>query len=171
MKKTELRVHLWPEEILKKKCKEVKAVDSCIREILEEMRSLMIESKGVGIAANQVGLDISLIVVEAKDVIFKLVNPVIVKTQGNISVIEGCLSFPGLELKIKRADKIWIKALNEKGENIVLESEGVLAVIFQHEIDHINGITFIDRISFLEKLKIHPQLKKIKDTVKHGLSK
>lgn len=171
MKKIGLKVHLWPEEILKKKCKEVKVVDSHIRKILDEMYSVMAESKGVGIAANQVGLDISLIVIELKDMIFKLANPSIIKREGNINLTEGCLSLPGLEFSIKRANKVWVKALNEKGEPVVLETEGILAVVFQHEIDHINGILLIDRVSFLEKLKNQLKLKKIKNTVQHGLSK
>jgi peptide deformylase len=135
------------------------------------MIALMRISGGVGLAANQAGLDLSLIVIEYQDQIFRLVNPRIIRKEGWISFIEGCLSFPGLEVEVRRSEKVWVRALDEKGVSVVLEADGFLAVVFQHEIDHINGIPFIDRISFWQKLKIAPKLKLIIRRTKNGLRK
>ena len=96
MEKTKLKLHTWPEKILKKKCRKVTVIDDRIRQLLDEMRSVMVINKGVGLAANQVGVDLSLIVVDGKDRVFKLINPVIVKKEGRTIFNEGCLSFPGL---------------------------------------------------------------------------
>ena len=171
MKKIGLRIHTWPEKILRKKCKKVDLVDEQIRELLDEMCLVMLNDKGIGLAANQVGLDISMVVVALEDKLFKLVNPCIVKKEGTMSILEGCLSFPGLELEVKRSKKVWVSALNEKGEPLDIEADGVLAIIFQHEIDHVNGITFISRVPFRQRLKVSAQLKEIKKMTKNGLSK
>lgn len=161
MSKTKLRIHTWPEKILRKKCKKVKRVDDSIRRNLAEMLTLMQITEGFGLAGNQAGLNAALVVVEVKDHLFKLVNPKIIKQEGSISFTEGCLSFPGLEIDIKRANKIWISALDEQGKAIKIETEGLISVIFQHEIDHIEGKVFIDRISFLKRLQIAPKLQAI----------
>jgi peptide deformylase len=126
------------------------------------MYILMKASGGVGLAANQVGLAMQLIVIEAGGEIYKLINPKITKREGSITLQEGCLSFPGIELEVKRSHKVFIEALDQKGKSVSLKPEGVLAVVFQHEIDHINGVTFIDRVSFWQRLKISSKLKKIK---------
>lgn len=169
MKKIELKIRTWPDKILRTKCKKVKTVDAGIREILDEMCVLMREHKGVGLAANQAGIDMRLAVIEAEDKIFKLVNPCIIKKQGKFAILEGCLSFPGLEIEVKRSNKIWVNSLDEKGEPSSLEVDGILAIIFQHEIDHLDGISFIDRISFWKRLKVSAKLKAIRKITKNGL--
>ncbi|MBD3263580.1 MAG: peptide deformylase [Candidatus Omnitrophica bacterium] len=171
MKKTKLRIHTWPEKILRCRCREVKEVNEEIRSLLDEMHSLMLIKGGVGLAANQAGIGLRLIVIETEDRLFKLVNPRIVKRTGKIYFKEGCLSFPGLELNIKRSHKAWVIALDEKGEKLELETEGILAVVFQHEIDHINGTGFIERASLREKIKAYPQLRKIIRRTKRELRK
>jgi peptide deformylase len=158
----ELRIRTWPDKVLRFKCREVKSIDKGIRGLLDDMCVLMRQQKGVGLAANQAGLDLRLVVIEVEGDLFKLVNPRIVKKSGKTAILEGCLSFPGLELKVKRAKKVWVSYLNEKGEPLHLEVDGVLAIIAQHEIDHLNGISFIDRVPFWERLKTLPQLRLIK---------
>lgn len=170
MKETKLRIHTWPESILRKKCKKVKTVDSHIRGLLDQMHSLMVISDGAGLAANQVGLGLSLIVIEAGDKVFKLVNPQILKREGKIKFTEGCLSFPGLTFDVNRSNKIWVSALDQDSNPLELEIEGFLAVVFQHEIDHVNGIVFIDRASLWQKLKMGSQLKRIKKETKNAMS-
>jgi len=134
------------------------------------MLTLMRVTEGLGLAGNQAGLDSCLVVVEINDQVFKLVNPQIIKQEGSVSFTEGCLSFPGLEIEIERANKIWISALDEKGRAIEIETEGLVSVIFQHEIDHIEGKVFIDRVSFLKRLQIAPKLAAIaRKTKKRGL--
>ena len=171
MSKTKLRIHTWPEGILGTRCQKINKVDDKTRELLDEILSLMRVSGGAGLAGNQAGLDLSLIVIEVENRLFKLVNPEITKREGSISFLEGCLSFPGLELEIKRANKIWVLALDENGKSIEIEAQGFLAVIFQHEIDHVEGTVFVDRISFWQKLKVYPKLRKIIRKTKNGLRK
>ncbi len=169
MRETKLKIHLWGESILRKKCRKVENVDDGIRSTLNEMYSLMKISDGVGLAANQAGIDLQLIVIEFKNDIFKLVNPRIIKKEGSIRFDEGCLSFPGLTLNVKRAEKVWVSALDDKGNPLDIEASGILAVILQHEIDHINGIVFIDRIPFMERLKIRGRLREIRRQAKDGV--
>ncbi len=168
---TKLKILTWPNQILCKKCNKVKSVDDKIRKIFNEMRLLLIEAKGVGLAANQVGLDLSLALIEIEDKIFKLVNPCITKREGKVKFLEGCLSFPELEVEVERAKKVWVSYLNEHGEPIDLELDGILSIIFQHEIDHLNGILITSRLPFLKKLKIAPKLNVIKKKTKNELSK
>lgn len=144
-------------------------VDGKIRCLLDEMLSFMRASGGAGLAGNQAGLDLSLIVIEVENHIFKLVNPKITKREGSINFPEGCLSFPGLELEVKRNKKVWVSALNEEGEPVRIEAEGFLAVIFQHEIDHVEGIVFLDRVSFWKRVKAYPKLGEIIRRTKNGL--
>lgn len=160
--KTELQIHTWPDKILQKKCKEIPLVDKKIGKLLDRMVILMREKQGVGLAGNQVGLDLRLVVIETKEGILKLVNPCITKSEGRINLMEGCLSFPGIELKVKRAKKIFVSALNEAGRAVEYKTEGLLSAIFQHEVDHLNGISFIDRVALWDRWKIKPLLKKIR---------
>jgi len=169
MKETKLRVHLWDDRILKNKCKPVKEVTQNIRELLEEMYSLMKAEGGVGLAANQVGIDLCLVVIQTQEGLFKLINPRIIKKEGRIELEEGCLSFPNITLSIKRAEKVWVSSSDEKGNPFDIEAEGVLAVVLQHEIDHINGIVFIERIPFLRRMRLRNKLKEIKNRKKSGV--
>lgn len=161
MKETELRIRTWPDPLLKKKCKKINQVNSQVRRLLDRMYDLMKKNGGVGLAASQVGLDSALIVIETADKLFKLISPRILKKEGSIVFEEGCLSFPGLMLRIKRANKVWVSALDEGGNPLDIEVEGLLAVIFQHEIDHINGVVFIDRIPLWRKILIQFRLRRM----------
>ncbi|MCF7894759.1 MAG: peptide deformylase [Candidatus Omnitrophica bacterium] len=161
--KTKLKIHKWPDKILTKQSAKIEKPDQDTKDILDQMYILMKASDGIGLAANQVGLAMQLIVVEAGGEFYKLINPKITKREGSITLQEGCLSFPGIELEVKRSYKVFIEALGQKGQSISLKPEGILAVIFQHEIDHINGITFIDRVSLWKRLMIAPLLNKIKN--------
>lgn len=168
---TRLKIRSWPEKILKRRSQEVKEVDLVIRNILDQMYIVMKSSDGLGLASNQVGLDMQLIVVEVEGQVFKLANPKITKREGAISFKEGCLSFPGIELSIKRSRKVRVEALDQEGKPFDVETEGLLAIVFQHEIDHVNGINFIDRISFWRRVRVMPRLKKLKKRGFDGVSK
>lgn len=171
MTEIKLRIHRWPDEILKKKSRKVERVDSSIKSILDQMYVLMKASDGAGLASNQAGLDIRLIVVEAEGQVFRLVNPEITAREGTMDSKEGCLSFPGIELTLKRSQKIEVNALDQNGLPQNLKLEGLLAIVFQHEIDHINGVTFIDRASFWQRLRLRGKLKKLEREVRNGLPK
>lgn len=168
---TKLRIYTWPERILSKKCRRVVVIDDKIKKLFDEMRLLMIEAKGVGLAANQVGLDLSLALIEFEDKVFKIINPRVIKKEGKVKFLEGCLSLPGLEVEINRSKKVWVSYTDEKGEPVDLELDGILAIVFQHEIDHLNGILINDKISLWKKVKVSPQLRKIKKDTKNELSK
>jgi len=162
MKKTELKLQLYGKEILRQRVKEVKEITPEVREYLEGMLKLMRKEGGIGLAANQAGIDLRLVVIETQDKVWKIINPQIRKKRGSIVFEEGCLSFPGLNLKIKRAKEVWVDFLDVDGNKVSVKAEDILAVAFQHEVDHLDGILFIDHISYLERLKISPWLLEIK---------
>lgn len=110
------------------------------------MEETLYEEDGVGLAAPQVGVLKRVIVIDVGEGILKLVNPEITYSEGKAVDIEGCLSIPGSEGEVERPKKVKVKALNEKGEEIVIEGEDLLARALCHEIDHLNGILFIDKI-------------------------
>jgi len=134
------------DEILRKKSKLVEKVDDKLLTLLDDMVETMHSSNGVGLAAPQVGILKRVIVVDVGEGIIKLINPEIVALEGEQLDSEGCLSIPGIAGEVKRPEKVRVKALDETGNNIVLEGEGLLARAFCHEIDHLDGILFIDKI-------------------------
>lgn len=162
MKKTALKLQLYGKKILRQKAKEVEEITPAVRSYLDEMLELMRAAGGMGLAANQAGLDLRLVVIEAEEKVWKIINPQITKAKGKITFEEGCLSFPGINLKIKRAAEVWVDFLDSDGNKISLKAEGILAVAFQHEIDHLDGILFIDHASYLDRLKITSKLLEIK---------
>lgn len=140
--------------LLKKKAKAVSRITKEHAKLLADMFETMKAAPGVGLAAPQVGVSERLIVVSAEDKTFLLVNPKIVKKEGNQTCIEGCLSVPGLEGPVERHKKIRVKAQNKSGKQVTIEAEGLLAVVFQHEIDHLDGILFVDRIKDPSLIKL-----------------
>ena len=167
MEKTELRVRILGDPVLRKKSAPVKKITEEHREFLSKMAQLMYEDEGVGLAAPQAGLNLEMIVVDiGKGGLFKLINPKISKRQGIQVNKEGCLSVPGACIKVKRAKKIKLEALDENGEPLNIEAEGLLACVFQHEIDHLHGKLIVDYASFLEKIKIAKALKELKKKAK-----
>lgn len=136
------------DEILRKKSREVEIVDDKIREILDDMVETMHKYDGVGLAAPQIGILKRLVVIDLYDEKgpIKLVNPKIVEEKGTQEVEEGCLSFPNQFGKVIRPEEVVIEALNENGEKIKIEGEGLLAQAIAHEIDHLEGILFIDKV-------------------------
>ena len=136
------------DEILRKKSKEVSEVNDKIRELLEDMLETMHKYNGVGLAAPQVGLLKRVIVIDLYDgnKPLKLVNPVIIKTKGKQEVEEGCLSFPNQYAKMIRPEEVVVEALNENGEKVKIKAKGLLAQALCHEIDHLEGILFVDNM-------------------------
>ena len=135
------------DEILKKKSKEVEVIDDKIRELIEDMVETMHKYDGVGLAAVQVGILKRIIVIDIYDEntpIVKLINPRIVKQKGEREVEEVCLSYPNKFAKVRRPEKVIVEGLNENGERVRIEAVELLAQALCHEIDHLNGITFVD---------------------------
>lgn len=136
------------DEILKKKSREVEQIDDRIRQLLDDMVETMHKYNGVGLAAVQVGILKRVIVIDLYDEKgpIKLINPVIIKEKGEQEVEEGCLSFPNKYAKMIRPAEVVVEALNENGEKIKIKAKDLLAQALSHEIDHLNGITFVEKM-------------------------
>lgn len=134
------------DEILRKKSKEVEEINDKILELIEDMTETMHEANGVGISAVQVGILKRVVVIDVYDGTgpIKLINPVIIKQKGKQEVEEGCLSFPNQFAKVVRPNEVTVKALNEKGEEIIIKGKELLAQALAHEIDHLDGRLFVD---------------------------
>ncbi len=136
------------DEILRKKSKKVEVIDEKIIELIQDMIETLHKYDGVGLAAVQVGILKQIVIIqEAEDApILVIINPEIISQSGTQVVEEGCLSFPNKFAKIERPEKIKVRALNEKGKKIEITGKGLLAQALSHEIDHLNGEVFIDKI-------------------------
>ena len=135
------------DEILKKKSREVEVVDDKIRELMDDMVETMHKYEGVGLAAVQVGILKRVIVIDIYDEntpIIKLANPVLIKQKGERECDEGCLSFPNKFAKVIRPKEVVVEGLNEEGKKVRIKATDLLAQALCHEIDHLNGITFVD---------------------------
>ena len=137
------------DEILKKKSREVEEINDKILELIEDMLETMHKLNGVGLAAVQVGVLKQVVVIdlyeEGKEP-YILINPKILKTKGEQTVEEGCLSFPNKFAKIVRPKEVVVEALNEKGKKIKINAKDLLAQAICHEVDHLNGEVFVDKI-------------------------
>ena len=141
------QIRLLGDDILRKKCKKVEVVDDRIRQILNDMAETMYNTEnGGGLAACQVGILKKLVVVDMGQGLIKLVNPQIIKAEGEQKALEGCLSIPNRWGYVLRPNKVTVKALNENGEEIIVTGTGDLAKCFCHEIDHLDGVLFIDKV-------------------------
>lgn len=162
MPETTLKIKLYPEPVLRKKAKQVLEITQELRDTLSRMSELMYESSGVGLAGPQVGISEMIIVADIGTGLYKLINPKIIKREGSGVTEEGCLSVPGVCLKVKRAKKILLQAEDEEGKPVNIEAQDLLACVFQHEIDHLKGRLIIDHASFLDRLRINRRLRELK---------
>lgn len=154
----------YGETALREIAQEVDKIDDEILEILDNMVETMHSAKGVGLAAPQVGISKRIFVCDQGDgVVRKVINPVITPlTEKLMDYEEGCLSIPGIYKKVQRPEKIKIEYLNEKGESVTEEVEGFLAIIMQHEYDHLNAVLFVDKVSPMAKRMISKKLQLLK---------
>lgn len=144
--------------ILRQKAKRVARVDDSVRKLIDDMVDTMVAAPGVGLAANQVGVGLRVIVVKTDANLYTLVNPEMVKATGEQVGLEGCLSIPGYAGEVKRAQRVVVRGLNRHGRMVRIKGDDLLARALQHEIDHINGVLFIDRLTSLETLrKVEPE--------------
>ena len=157
-----LEIKKYPDPILRKKCEEVKEVNEEIKKLVDDMIETMEKNDGAGLAAPQVGVLKRVIVVETEKGSVGFVNPKIVKTTKETEIDwEGCLSISGIFLKIKRWKGVEIETLNKEGKKIRIRAKGLVARIFQDEIDHLNGILIIDRVGPIARWKIRSKLKEL----------
>lgn len=170
MSTTVLKIRTFGDPVLRRKAKVVKKVTAFHGLMLSKMAQLMYDSAGVGLAASQVGIDEAMIVVDAGSGLYKLLNPRIVQRQGFQILEEGCLSVPGICLKIKRAKKVVVIAQDQDGNPLKIEARDLLACVFQHEIDHLRGRLIVDRASIVEKFKIKRKLAALQKKTNEKLS-
>ncbi|MCS7181120.1 MAG: peptide deformylase [bacterium] len=158
------RIRKYGESILRKKAEEVKEIDEKIDKLIKSMKQTLIYVKGLGISAPQIGVSKRIFIAydKEKENYLTIINPEVIEIEGREIDLEGCLSFPEIYFSISRAKKILLKGLNEKGKEILVEGENLLARCFQHEIDHLNGILIIDYASEEEKNFYKEKLEKLK---------
>lgn len=146
----------YPEPILNKKAGEIKEITPEIKKLAEDMIETLLkaEPEGVGLAAPQVGVSKRMFVAQTEKGLAVFINPKIIKKSKMAQTLEeGCLSLPGIYLKIKRAKLLELEALDINGKKINIKAEGFFARILQHEIDHLDGVLIIDRVNFWQKIK------------------
>jgi peptide deformylase len=144
--------------MLTQKAKKVSSIDGSIHRLINDMIETMQRSGGVGLAAPQIGVSLRVIVLQMpEEEPFAIINPEIVKRSGEREVAEGCLSLPGYQGEIKRSTSVTVKGLNQQGKAIRIKATGLMAQTLEHEIDHLNGILYIEHIESEDKLyKLEP---------------
>lgn len=142
------QIRLKDDELLRKKSRKIDKITPTIETLLDDMADTMYQSDGVGLAAPQVGILRRAITIDVGDEngLIELLNPEIVEQVGRQTKSEACLSVPGMSGLVERPERVKVKALNRKGEEIEIEGEGLLAVALCHEIDHLDGILYIDKV-------------------------
>lgn len=147
----------FPNPKLRLKAKLVKKLTPAITKLIDEMIEIMHLAPGVGLAAPQVGKSLRVIVVDVGPGPIALVNPELLEKSGRQTFTEGCLSLPGVEAPVERAALVRVQGLDRDGQEIMVTAEGLLATVFQHEIDHLEGFVFIDRVKDPSTIKYVPR--------------
>lgn len=158
----------YPDPVLRLKTSRVDVIDQSVQDLIDDMVETMHAAPGVGLAANQVGVSLQLAVIdlgereddEPRHPLVVLINPEILSSQGSVVADEGCLSMPDFSEKVKRAARVKVRAKDRTGKPFELDAEGLMAKALQHEIDHLNGLLFVDRLSPLKKNIFQRKLKK-----------
>jgi len=155
-----LKIRTLPDPVLRQKARKVNKIDGSIQKLIDDMIDTMHTNAGVGLAAPQIGVSLRVAVIELPgEEVITLINPEIVKRQGERVVQEACLSVPGYQGEIERSVTVKVKALDRQGKEFRLKGEELLAQALEHEIDHLNGIVYVDHIEEPEKLwKLPEQL-------------
>lgn len=153
----------YPDQRLHKVARPVASVDARIRRLIKDMAETMYAAPGIGLAATQVDVHERVLIIdlsEERNALQVFVNPVIIDTRGETETEEGCLSVPGVFENVRRAERVRVRALNERGESFTLEADGLLAVCIQHEIDHLDGKMFVEYLSRLKQNRIASKMRK-----------
>jgi peptide deformylase len=155
----------YPDPFLRKRSEDVNKIDDSLQELISDMLSAMEEERGIGLAAPQIGLSKRVIVASVEDRKFNrlaLINPVIVRLSGETDVMEeGCLSLPGVNADVERSIEAVVHATTKNGRMVEISAKGLLARVLQHEIDHLDGILFIDRLNQNERKRIAKELEEL----------
>lgn len=146
-----LDIHLLGSPVLRERAGEIAVVDDAVRALIDDMFETMNVACGVGLAANQIGVARRVAIIDAEGQTFAMINPRLVASSGKVVREEGCLSIPEMFADVTRPDSVVLEALNEQGEPFRLEATGLVARAIQHEIDHLDGILFIDHLSPMKR--------------------
>ena len=158
-----LKILQYPDERLHTIAQPVREMTSATRRLIGDMAETMYAAPGIGLAATQVDVHQQIIVMdisEAHDQLLVFVNPEILASSGESECEEGCLSVPGVYEKVRRAERITVRALNAQGGSFMLEADGLLAVCVQHEMDHLKGKVFVEYLSQLKQSRLRAKIKK-----------
>ncbi len=166
MNPEDMRLRYYGDPILRQKAREVQTFDDLLQRQADRMYEVMYENDGLGLAGNQVGLLQRLIVLdvpldEENRLRMVLVNPIILEKSGSDTAEEGCLSIPEVRADVTRPDRLKVEALDLKGEKRTFEAEGLLARAIQHEVDHLEGVLFVDRVSPVRRKLLEGRLKQV----------
>ena len=150
------RIHTWPDDVLRRKADPVEDFGEELQALIDDMLETMYAAPGIGLAAPQVGVSRRLLVIDTSSdtdpgQVIVIANPEIVETEDEVEAEEGCLSVPEFRSDVKRAARVLVEGLDRDGKPVRIEAEGLHAIVLQHEIDHLNGKLFIDRISSLKR--------------------
>jgi peptide deformylase len=146
------RILTADEPILREKTKKVTDFDPSLHRLLDDLLETMRDAPGIGLAANQVGVPLQVAVIEIEGKITELINPKVVRRSGAIVDWEGCLSIPGFVAEVERSEKVTVQARDRLGKEFRVKGEALFARALQHEIDHLNGVLYIDYLESLEEL-------------------
>ncbi len=164
-----LEIRTYPDPVLREECQPVTDFDDALKKLAEDMAETMYASDGIGLAAPQVGIAKAFLVVDPSSpeergrTILALANPVITESDGAIEFEEGCLSLPELTVPTTRKAMVKVTAQDLDGNNIEVVAEGLLAIVLQHEIDHLHGRLLVDYVSPLRRASVIRKLKKLKE--------
>lgn len=157
-----LEIVIYPNPVLRQKAESVETIDDEIRRVIDSMIEAMYKDEGAGLAAPQVGVSKRIIIFDAGEGLISMINPEIIqKGEEKQTVDEGCLSVPGIRLDVTRPTRMVVRGLNDQGEPVEIEAEGLQARILQHEIDHLNGILIIDHASSIQRTLLRSKLRRL----------
>ncbi|MCX6007542.1 MAG: peptide deformylase [Chloroflexi bacterium] len=149
-----LKIRKNPDPILRKKAKKVTDIDVSVQRLIDNMIETLDKASGVGLAANQVGVPLRVVIIHIPDKdVMVLINPEIIEKTGERLVVEGCLSIPGYQAELKRSESVRVKARDRQGKLFRKKATDLLAQAFEHEIDHLNGILYVDYLQDMNKLE------------------
>ncbi|SKA96316.1 peptide deformylase [Paucidesulfovibrio gracilis DSM 16080] len=162
-----LDIVTYPDEVLSTDCERVEEITPELRQLIDDMVETMYEGDGVGLAAPQVGKDIRLITVDRtgpkkRKELHVIINPEIVAREGEVDSPEACLSCPGFQVTLKRSEKVRVTGMDQDGNDVCIDADDLLAIILQHEIDHLDGKTIVDRAGRLKRSMYQKKVKKWK---------
>jgi len=162
------KILVYPDKNLKKISKNVEIFDAKLHDLLEDMRETMYAHNGIGLAAIQIGIDKNVLIINLPDEegkqtlenLVEIINPMVLESQGSVVYKEGCLSVPDVYEDVERKESIKVRYFDRDGEKIEQELDGLMAIAFQHELDHLNGHLFIEKLSYLKRKKFEKEWKK-----------